>query len=211
MIEIDVVKGGETSGRSAAASSTVSQSRPSPARTAVKANRKPSAVPSPPTDVASNRLLKKARAMAFVCQGFEERRQREPSLVDEGPRQKLDQRIDHEQRQQRPQHDDGDEQRRIAGDPAPSRHGLGPHRPLLRRQHFLDPALDDALAVGAGIFIVDRDDLGTLQHLGERGLSLHLGTGRNEVDLVLGELRLHRRTGREVDQLLGRRPDSWRP
>ena len=60
MMEIDVVKGGETSGRRAAASSTVSQCRSRPPRTAVKANRKPSAVPRPPTDVASNRLLKKA-------------------------------------------------------------------------------------------------------------------------------------------------------
>jgi len=60
MIEIEVVNGGETNGSSANASSSVSQCRPRLQRTAVSANRKPSAVPSRPTDVARNRLLRKA-------------------------------------------------------------------------------------------------------------------------------------------------------
>ena len=57
---IEVVKGGETSGSSAAASSRVSQCRPSPARVAVIANRKPRSVPSRPTVPARIRLFTKA-------------------------------------------------------------------------------------------------------------------------------------------------------
>jgi hypothetical protein len=56
-----VVKGGEISGRIVAASRTARQTRPRPARAAVKAKRKPSAVPHRPTSAASSRLLAKAR------------------------------------------------------------------------------------------------------------------------------------------------------
>ena len=61
MIAIAVVNGGETSGSSAAASRTALQPRGRPTRTAVKANRKPSAVPATPTSAPSSRLLPKAR------------------------------------------------------------------------------------------------------------------------------------------------------
>ncbi len=57
---IEVVKGGETNGSSAAASSAVSQCRPRPARVAVSANKRPSAVPSAPTVAARIRLFTNA-------------------------------------------------------------------------------------------------------------------------------------------------------
>jgi len=57
MMAIEVVKGGEISGKSVMASKTESHVFGRPARVAVKAKRKPSSVPKVPTKVASKRLL----------------------------------------------------------------------------------------------------------------------------------------------------------
>ena len=115
---IEVVNGGETSGSSAAASSRVSQCRPSPARAAVSANRKPRAVPSTPTERGEDQAVDEGGAVAGIGQAVEQRRQREAAVVDEGARQQLGQRIEHEQRRAAARrHDHGDEQRRIAQRP----------------------------------------------------------------------------------------------
>ena len=119
IIEIEVVKRGETSGSSAAASSTVSQCRPRPPRTAVSANRKPGAVPSMPTAVARIRLLTKAAwwlASAMVESSGSSVR---PLIIDEGALQQVCHREEHEQQQQNPDRRDGAEQRRVGRDPAP--------------------------------------------------------------------------------------------
>ena len=70
------------------------------------------------------------------------------------------------------------------------------------RQDLGDPAVDDTLAVGPGKSVVDGEDLCASEHIGEAGLSLHVGVRRHEVDLVLGKQTLHGRAGRPVDQLL---------
>src|SRR5215813_1003475 len=72
------------------------------------------------------------------------------------------------------------------------------------RQDLGDPAVDNTLAVGSGISIVDGKDFRAPEHLGEAGLGLHVGVRRHEVDLVLGKQALHGGAGRPVDQLLAR-------
>ena len=61
IIAIAVVNGGETSGRSTAASIAVRSHRGSRPRAAVKAKRKPRNVPTMPTREPSSRLFQKAR------------------------------------------------------------------------------------------------------------------------------------------------------
>ncbi len=60
MKEMEVVKGGEISGRRVAASMSLVHRGASCPRDTVKANRKPSAVPSNPTSKPSRRLLRNA-------------------------------------------------------------------------------------------------------------------------------------------------------
>src|SRR6478672_11051182 len=69
-------------------------------------------------------------------------------------------------------------------------------------KNFGDPTIDNALAVCAGIGIVDGEDLCTFEHLGKTSLGLHLRVRRYEIDLVLGKEALHRGTRCPVDQLL---------
>src|SRR5437660_12347711 len=71
----------------------------------------------------------------------------------------------------------------------------------LRVEDFLDPAVDQPLAVRSGEVLVDGNDARVLQDIREAGLGLHVGMSRHEVDLVGREQRLHGRAGGEVDEL----------
>src|SRR6202171_3020340 len=80
--------------------------------------------------------------------------------------------------------------------------------PATRRlgiQPFRDPAVDNALAVGAGVIGIDREDLRALQYRGEAGLERDIRVRGDEVDFVLREESLHRRRSGPVDQLLPER------
>src|SRR5258708_4320043 len=66
----------------------------------------------------------------------------------------------------------------------------------LRVQDFGNPALDDALAVGARVIGVDRKELGVLEHDGKTGIECNVGMRRHEVDFVFRKLALHRGRGR---------------
>src|SRR5450759_1403704 len=80
--------------------------------------------------------------------------------------------------------------------------------PMARRlgvQHFRDPTVDNALAVGAGVIGIDRKNLRTLQYHREAGLERDIRVRGDEVDLVLREESLHRRRSGPVDQLLAER------
>src|SRR6266850_4035517 len=201
MIEIEVVKGGETSGSSAAASSAVSQCRPTPPRTAVSANRKPSAVPSTPTAVARITLLTKAAWwLVSVMLDSNGSSVKPPSSTKaRSSRCAIGNSTNNSSRIHTAAMAPSS-----AGSAATRRHEADCIRAttLLRRQDFLHPTFDDALAVGAGVVVVDREDLGAFQNLGQRRIGFHVGTGRHEVDFVFGEFRLHGRAGCEVDQLL---------
>ena len=61
IMAIAVVNGGETSGNRTEASIAVSNARGRRQRVAVKANRRPSTVPTTPTRRPSSRLFQKAR------------------------------------------------------------------------------------------------------------------------------------------------------
>src|ERR1700719_3685839 len=78
-------------------------------------------------------------------------------------------------------------------------------REALWIQHFRDPAVDDALAVGARVIGIDRKDLRALQYRGEPRFERDVGMRGHEVDLVFREQILHRRRGGPVDQLLAQR------
>ncbi len=62
IIAIAVVNGGDTSGSSTLASTTLTSARGSRARSAAKANTKPMTVPANPVSVASSRLFQNARS-----------------------------------------------------------------------------------------------------------------------------------------------------
>src|SRR5712692_3937313 len=64
--------------------------------------------------------------------------------------------------------------------------GPGATSTLLGVEDFGDPAVHNALAVGPRVRVVNREDLGALEHLGQARLGFHLGMRRHEVDLVLG-------------------------
>src|SRR5712691_363619 len=193
-----VVKGGEMSGSSATASSAASHRRPSPPRAAVWAKRSPSAVPQKPTSAASSRLLTKARRWLGS-----------PSVASTLPRVKRpsstkarwSSRVSGK-RTKRPSSTQSPSAVRSSAGSRRSRRAAVTPGSLRRVQDFGDPAVHNALAVGPGVGVVDGEDLGALQHLGQARLGLHLGMRRHEVDLVLGVERLHGGARCPVDQLL---------
>src|SRR5260370_21564813 len=190
IIAIAVVNGGEISGRSVVASSTATHARGRFARAAVKAKRKPSPVPASPTSVPRRRLLPRARrlfgsrriATSGPSAGRPPSRNTRPSSAPSG---KITNRT-------RSAHS-----RTTVTRSAGSRRSVS----LLEIEDLVHPALDDALAVGARVGVVDRKDPGAPEHLGQARLDRHLGVGRNEVDLVRSVQALHRGRRRPVDQL----------
>jgi hypothetical protein len=116
----------------------------------------------------------------------------------------MPERVKHEQCEPRPERDDRDGQRRIAGEAR-----AGRARPSVvdatKAAYGRISAIQrstNALACGARVVGVDREDLGPLEHRREAGLERHVGMCWHEVDLVLGELVLHCGRGSPVDQFL---------
>ena len=182
-----------------------------PARSAVKANRNPAAVPVIPTRVARTRLLRSARKWSAIVEG---RRRAASSLSRH-----------HRSRRAEPdspadKNEKAEEQPEARQPPRP-RNGSSATRCLLARKlprplfqpafrTSADPTFHDALAVCAGPAVVDLDDLRILEHAGEARIRLDLGMCWDEVDLV----------GRELDCIAGLvaqsmsflpAGDSWRP
>ena len=76
------------------------------------------------------------------------------------------------------------QQRRVAGDPAPWLVSVAAPR-LYAGQDLLHPAVDDPLPVGPGVVVVDREDLGALQDLGQAGSVFTSGWAGTKLILCL--------------------------
>src|SRR6267142_1464132 len=186
MMAMAVVNGGEISGSTAVASSTQPHGRGRPARTAVNANRKPSAVPAAPTSTPSSTLLPNARRWlgsrrtATSAPGAK----RPPSKNARATRAASGKRTN----SARHAHSTT-----TADSSAGSRRmGRAPSLPEI--EHLVHPALHDPLAVGAGVGVVDREDLGALDERDgfRRGADALPGKADDDVvALGLGVERVH--------------------
>ena len=181
-----VVKGGEMSGSSVAASSDREPAgAPSPARAAVKAKRKPERRAARAHQRRQEQAVGEGLAVVGVAEDGPDVAQREAAALEEGepatgaPAGRGRRAPSSAQRTRTVS------ARTSAGRARSRRHGLAGHSFAFRTSLIQRSTMRLRLAPGVGV--VDGEDLGALEHLGQARLDLHLGVRRHEVDLVLGE------------------------